>query len=101
MPTPAYGLKHWWRSERRPGESLKAFARRWAPSFRVSDDDACPHRFAIRRDTTTSELWLHRKGSARPAAQPMPFDSFRDALVMIAIMHNEELRLAGADMGLN
>lgn len=26
--TPAYGIKHWWRNCRLPGESLKAFARR-------------------------------------------------------------------------
>lgn len=29
MTTPAYGLKHWWRACREPGESLKAFARRY------------------------------------------------------------------------
>ncbi len=46
MPTPAYGLKHWWRAERNPGESLKAFARRFAGP------------------RTTSGNWLHRKSDS-------------------------------------
>jgi len=29
VSTPSYGLKHWWRAARRPGESLKQFARRF------------------------------------------------------------------------
>ena len=53
--TPAYGLKHWWRAERTPGETLKAFARRYA-GYRP---DGAP--------STTSAKWLARKGVRRTA----------------------------------
>jgi len=46
--TPGYGLKHWWRAERAPGESLKAFARRFAG-------------YGDGKPTTTSAKWLSRK----------------------------------------
>lgn len=47
--TPAYGVKHWWRAERSPGESLKVFARRWA-------------RYRDMNPVTTTAKWLARKG---------------------------------------
>jgi hypothetical protein len=43
--TPAYGLKHWWRAERKPGESLKRFARRYRGTT----------------EKTTAAVWLRRK----------------------------------------
>lgn len=48
MPTPAYGIKHWWRACRSEGESLKHFARR--------------HRGEDRRGKPlTSETWFANK----------------------------------------
>jgi len=50
--TPAYGLKHWWRAAREPGESLKQFARKHAGYF------------SRRLGTlTTSGTWLARKSN--------------------------------------
>lgn len=51
--TPAFGLKHWWRAERREGESLKAFARRYA-GWKL---DGSP--------STTSARWLAAKRRRR------------------------------------
>lgn len=48
--TPAYRIKHWWRACRKPGESLKAFARRYAAG------DGNPN---------TARAWLSRKRKAR------------------------------------
>jgi len=45
--TPGYAMKHWWRAERRVGESLKAFARRYAG--------------ITNGKPTTSAKWLQRK----------------------------------------
>lgn len=50
--TPAYGLKHWWRAERGPRESLKAFARRYA-GWRDGEP------------ITTSAKWLQKKRGIR------------------------------------
>jgi hypothetical protein len=50
--TPGYGLKHWWRAERTPGEPLKSFARRFA-GWRDGEP------------TTTSAKWLERKRRQR------------------------------------
>lgn len=48
MARRGYGLKRWWRAARLPGESLKAFARRFARGDHAK--------------TTTAFEWLRRKG---------------------------------------
>lgn len=52
--TPGYAIKHWWRAARLPGESLKAFARRYAWER--------PGRAG------TATQWLQRKGCRASAA---------------------------------
>jgi hypothetical protein len=62
-----YGLKRWWRESRELGESLKAFARRFAG-------------FQGQEPTTTSAGWLVRKGARQSAiAACMAKRAARDA----------------------
>jgi hypothetical protein len=57
MPTPAYGLKHWWRREGRLGESLKDFARRFYGQY------------------TTSGKWMQHKGMQPPPPRHRRYDA--------------------------
>lgn len=52
--TPGYGLKHWWRAAREPGESLKRFAHRYGVRYRGAATDT-------NQDLTTATKWLLRK----------------------------------------
>ncbi len=54
MATPGYAIKHWWRAARGPGESLKAFARRYASGPKGGNQSG-----------TTSWEWLRRKREMR------------------------------------
>lgn len=51
MPTPSYGIKHWWRACREDGESLRQFARR-------HQSKTC------RKGQTTADRWLANKKGA-------------------------------------
>jgi len=55
MSTPAYGIKHWWRAERREGESLKAFARRFLHRQRPGSTEI----------KGTANIWLARKAAQK------------------------------------
>lgn len=70
MTTPAASMKHFWRTTRQPGESLKAFARR--PPNAGKSRDGVP---------TTASAWLLRKRRRnKPAA------SWADLRVTVAGM---------------